>query len=251
MGECSQPMLNTEQGSSSEAARVVAPEVHPQVPQGMEIAEAEPHNLQDHVAQTFDDVMAVAVGARAWFSEASQDISDQLARGVATAQQVARVQKSRSGEFGESPNSIHFEEQEFSDAVQVQISELACRARAKAANVHAKATTVYEQASEGDVKSVIGLAAAAAVPAVAVAIAPVRCLTLAAVAATAVGAVSMISNGTFRPMGLISSETAHAEDGMPAGPVTADFRPQDIADEKLDDTTDEATDQNVRPHFSG
>jgi len=141
--------------------------------------------------------------------------------------------------------------QEFADRVQVQISELAGEARATAANLRAKATTAYEQASEGDVKSALSLAAAAAVPAVAVAIAPVRCLAFTAVAVTAAGAVDLISNNNYDPYEFTSSETANAEDGIPAESVATDDAPHDTTNDTSDDVTDEATDDDVRPHFSG
>merc|ERR1712007_393040 len=195
--------------------------------------------MGDQVAQTVDDVIAAATGARSRISETSQDISERLARGVAelrastsnvrttgqdfsasmrgfVAQRVARVRSGRSRESDERLNSTRLGSQEFADRVQVQISELAGEARATAANIRAKATTAYEQASEGDVKSALSLAAAAAVPAVAVAIAPVRCLAFTAVAVTAAGAVDLISDNTFDPTEFTTeftgSETANAED---------------------------------------
>merc|ERR1712137_99940 len=252
--------------------RGVASESHGRVTQEAE-SEAEARTLQDQVAQTVDDVIAAAAGARARFSETNQDLSERLARGVAElrvstsnvratgqdfsasmrgfmAQRVARVRKGRLRESDERPNSTPSGSQEFADRLQVQISELAGEARATAANMRARATTAYEQASEGDVKSALGLAVAAAVPAVAVAIAPVRCLAFTAVACTAAGAVDLIYNNDFDPTEF-TSETANTEDGIPADPVATDDAPHDMTNDASDDITDEATDDNMRPHFSG
>jgi len=273
--ECSeeQPELNMEQETSCKAERGVASESHGRVTQEAE-SEAEARTLQDQVAQTVDDVIAAAAGARARFSETNQDLSERLARGVAElrastsnvratgqdfsasmrgfmAQQVAKVRRGRSGRFDEPLNSTHLGSQEFADRVQVQISDLAVGARAAAANVRAKATTAYEQASEGDSKSALGLAAAAAVPAVAVAIAPVRCLAFAAVAVAAAGAVDLISNNDFDPTEFSGCETANEEEGVPTEPVATDDASHDMTNDTPDDVTDEVTDGNSRPVFSG
>jgi len=273
--DCSeeQPKLNMEHETSCEADRVVAPESHGRITQEVESEAAEARTLQDQVAQTVDDVIAAAAGARARFNETNQDLSERLARGVAElrastsnvrttgqdlsasmrgfmAQQVAKVRRGRPGKFDEPLNSTHMGTQEFADRVQVQISELAVGARAAAANVREKATAAYEQASEGDSKSALGLAAAAAVPAVAVAIAPVRCLAFAAVAVAAAGAVDLISNNNFDPTEFAGSETAYAEDDVPAEPVATDDSPH-MTNDTPDDVTDGVTDENSRPQFSG
>jgi len=177
--------------------------------------------LLDKVMQTVDEAIAAGLGSEVNFSEPSQDVSDLLSHGFVELQAatsdvrehlsnslrrfvkraciVADTALSGRSEMcvvsTNSPDVMHnscdLTAPEFPDKIQVHFCDLMFGARAMAVSVHARARNAYDQTSEMDVKSALAFAALTAIS-----IAHTRSFVLAVVAATAIGAASLVSNAS-------------------------------------------------------